>query len=253
MNHYGLIGFPLSHSFSKEFFTTKFLNEGIEAIYENYEITNLHELKSLIKTENLKGFNVTIPYKEHILKQLDWISEDAQRVKAVNCVRVHEGKLFGYNTDIIGFEKSLLSFYKSQKPALIFGTGGASKAVAYVLNNLQIPYKIVSRNEILNGIAYSELTQSIVEQHSLLVNTTPLGTFPDVESILPITYKWINENHFAFDLVYNPTKTKFLAYCEAEGAQIKNGYEMLILQAEASYKIFNASEFSPDIKVNNLL
>ena len=247
LNHYGLIGFPLSHSFSKGYFTEKFDREEINADYTHFELEDLDQLHHLISTHQLNGFNVTIPFKERIVSKLDWVSPLAKKIGAVNCVHVVNHKLHGYNTDVIGFEQSLLSFYKLNGPALVFGTGGASKAVGFVLQKLNIPFQLVSRNEILNGITYAELTQKILESHTLLINATPVGTYPDVESCLPITYKWIHETHFVYDLVYNPEKSKFLRFCEAEGASIKNGHEMLVLQAEQSYSIYSKKEFNPSI------
>lgn len=238
MKHFGLIGNPLSHSFSKAYFTRKFEQEGIDATYENFQLQDLSNLHDLIQMYHLSGFNVTIPFKEKILPLLDWVSPQALEIGAVNCVHVVVQKLHGYNTDILGFEKSLRTFYEGGGPALVFGSGGASKAICYVLEKLHIPYLIVSRNEILNGITYADLNRKLIEAHPLLINTTPVGTYPDVEDCLPITYKWINAGHYVFDLVYNPDKTKFLHFCEEEGAKIKNGYEMLDIQAEESYKIY---------------
>lgn len=238
MKHFGLIGNPLSHSFSKAYFTRKFEQEGIDATYENFQLQDLSNLHDLVQMHHLSGFNVTIPFKEKILPLLDWISPQALEIGAVNCVHVVVQKLHGYNTDILGFEKSLRTFYEGEGPALVFGSGGASKAICYVLEKLHIPYLVVSRNEILNGITYADLNRKLIEAHPLLINTTPVGTYPDVEACLPITYKCINDKHFVFDLVYNPGKTKFLHFCEEEGAKIKNGYEMLEIQAEESYKIY---------------
>ena len=240
MKHFGLIGNPLSHSFSRDYFTQKFEQESTQASYTNFQLEELDNLHELIQMHQLSGFNVTIPYKEKIIPLLDWVSPLAYDIGAVNCVHIKDRKLLGYNTDIIGFEQSLSSFYEDKGPALVFGSGGASKAICYVLKKLLIPYLVVSRNEILNGITYADLSRKIIEAHPLLINTTPVGTYPDVEACLPITYKWINPEHYVFDLVYNPDKTKFLMFCEAEGAKIKNGYEMLEIQAEESYKIYGA-------------
>lgn len=238
MKHFGLIGHTLTHSFSQAYFTQKFEKEGIEATYSNFPLADLDELVDVLRDNNLSGFNVTIPYKEKILSKLDWISPEAKTIGAVNCVRVDKGKLHGYNTDVIGFEQSLHEFYAGHGPALVFGNGGASKAIIFVLKQRGIPYQIVSRNEILDGITYADLNRECLESHPLLINTTPVGSYPNVEAYLPLTYKYVNSTHFAFDLVYNPPKTKFLEFCEAEGANIKNGHDMLVIQAEESFKLW---------------
>lgn len=215
-----------------------FEKEGIEATYSNFPLADLDELVDVLRDNNLSGFNVTIPYKEKILSKLDWISPEAKTIGAVNCVRVDKGKLYGYNTDVIGFEQSLHEFYAGHGPALVFGNGGASKAIIFVLKQRGIPYQIVSRNEILDGITYADLNRECLESHPLLINTTPVGSYPDVEAYLPLTYKYVNSTHFAYDLVYNPPKTKFLEFCEAEGANTKNGHDMLVIQAEESFKLW---------------
>jgi len=244
LKKYGLIGFPLTHSFSASYFKQKFEDERIDASYTNYPIRHLDELPELIRTEKLAGFNVTIPYKEKVIPYLDQISYLAQEVGAVNCIRVDNGKLIGFNTDIIGFKKSLLDFIPYPVKALVFGTGGASKAICYVLQKNGFEVQLISRNETLDSITYNELTQDILESHQLIVNTTPVGTYPDVDQCIHIPYKWINRHHYIFDLIYNPAKTKFLRFCEAEGAHIKNGLEMLQIQAEESYKIFTNENVS---------
>jgi shikimate dehydrogenase len=238
LKHFGLIGHTLTHSFSQAYFTQKFEKEGIEATYSNFPLADLDELVGVLRDNNLSGFNVTIPFKEKILSKLDWISPEAKTIGAVNCVRVDKGKLYGYNTDFIGFEQSLHEFYAGHGPALVFGNGGASKAIIFVLKQRGIPYQIVSRNEILDGITYADLNRECLESHPLLINTTPVGSYPDVEAYLPLTYKYVNSTHFAYDLVYNPPKTKFLEFCEAEGANIKNGHDMLVIQAEESFKLW---------------
>ncbi len=241
MKHYGLIGYPLSHSFSEQYFSEKFSSLEINADYKKFEIYHLKSLEKLIKEYHLDGFNVTIPHKENVLNYLDHIDDMAKIIGAVNCVRVKNNQLSGYNTDIIGFEKSLYSFINSQPlKALVFGSGGASKAVAFVLNKLQIPFFIVSRNELQQTIPYSALNEEILSEYTLMINTTPIGMYPNVYEQLPIPYHFINETHYAFDLIYNPEKTMFLLSCEAKGARIKNGYEMLLIQAEESNKIFES-------------
>jgi shikimate dehydrogenase len=244
LKKYGLIGFPLTHSFSASYFKQKFEDEQIDASYTNYPIRHLDELLELIRIEKLDGFNVTIPYKEKIIPYLDQISFVAQEVGAVNCVRVINGKLIGFNTDITGFETSLLNFIPNPVKTLVFGTGGASKAICFVLQKNGFEVQLVSRNETLHSITYNELTQDILDSHHLIVNTTPVGTFPDVDQCIHIPYKWINQQHYIYDLIYNPAKTKFLRFCEAEGAHIKNGLEMLEIQAEESFKIFSNENLS---------
>lgn len=241
MKKYGLIGFPLSHSFSQKYFTHKFENEGIDATYENFPILELNKIKKLIFENKLDGINVTIPHKESILEYLDEINIDAKKVGAVNCVKIINGKLIGYNTDILGFEKSFIPFIapnKKHNKALIFGTGGANKAVVYVLKKHQIPFLQVSRNDILGGITYADIDEQIMQEYSILINTTPVGTFPKIEDVLPLPFHFITKNHFVFDLVYNPDKTKLLSIAENEDANIKNGLEMLEIQAEEAWKIF---------------
>lgn len=196
----------------------------------------------MILTENPDGLNVTIPYKEKIIPYLHEIDPIAQQVGAVNCITIRKGRLKGYNTDVIGFEESLLKHLSLRhKKALIFGAGGASLAVRYVLQKHHVPFLHVSRNEINEGITYGDLTEALFNDYTILINTTPVGMYPDVNDLLPIPYGFVSDKHFAFDMIYNPEKTKFLTFCEKEGAQILNGYEMLIIQAEASYSIFTNS------------
>jgi shikimate dehydrogenase len=238
---YGLIGYPLEHSFSKNYFTQKFKKEGIQATYENFSIPNLDDLKTLLSKNDIDGFNVTIPHKESIIHFLDEIDIDAKKVVAVNCVKIRNNQYIGYNTDIIGFEKSFIPFISSiqtPKKALVFGTGGANKAVLYVLQKHQIPFLQVSRNDILDGITYADIDEKIMQEYSILINTTPVGMFPKVDEVLPLPFHLITKKHFVFDLVYNPAKTKLLSIAENEGAHIKNGLEMLHIQAEEAWKIF---------------
>lgn len=239
MKHYGLIGYPLSHSFSERYFTEKFSAAFIKATYKSIEVHDLEVLPELVEYYKLDGFNVTIPYKERIIPFLDSIDAIAAEIGAVNCVCVVNGKLKGYNTDVIGFEKSLMSLINSESlSALVIGSGGSSKAVAFVLNKLHIPFQIVSRNELLHSITYADLNEQSFHEHRLLINTTPVGMFPNVDEKLPIPYQFMHERNLAFDLIYNPEKTFFLKACESAGGQIKNGYDMLIMQAEASYELF---------------
>lgn len=237
---YGIIGYPLAHSFSPAYFTNKFAKENIEAVYNAFPITSIDELPALIwANHNLKGLNVTIPYKESVLSYLHEIDEDAARVGAVNCITINRKVLKGYNTDIIGFKQSLIPVLQPyHKHALILGTGGGSKAVAFVLEQLGIPYVYVSRCKG-NGIwAYDEITPEIIAQRHLIINTTPLGMYPNVDSYPPIPYYALTSHHLLFDLIYNPIETKFLDLGKQNGAAIKNGYEMLHIQAEESWNIW---------------
>lgn len=238
MKTYGLIGFPLDHSFSEAYFKEKFEREHIKAQYLNFPLHDLDDFPDFLRHTQPDGLNVTIPYKERIIRHLQKLDPLAEEVGAVNCIQIRNGQLKGFNTDVLGFEQTLLPLCEHPVPALVFGTGGASKAVCYVLEKHQFPYRMVSRNEILNGYTYDELTRAVIEAHPLLINTTPVGTFPDNEACLPLAYKWVNAGHIAYDLIYNPERTRFLTYCEAEGARIQNGRRMLEIQAEASYRIF---------------
>ncbi|OQY04305.1 MAG: shikimate dehydrogenase [Bacteroidetes bacterium 4572_117] len=249
MTLYGLIGYPLSHSFSQSYFRNKFKNEGyLKHDYLNFSIRSIAEVREIVdKHPKLEGFNVTIPYKELIIKYLDDIDDAAREIAAVNTVKIirRENKkayLKGYNTDIYGFEKSLKPFLTTSlhKQALILGNGGASKAVAYVLKKRNIDYKLVSREPISNlSISYNQIDKTIVNSHTLIINTTPLGMFPHINHFPKIPYQYINTNHILFDLVYNPPKTKFLELGEVKGATIINGHKMLIYQAEKAWEIFN--------------
>lgn len=249
MRVYGLIGFPLSHSFSKKFFADKFSQEGItDAVYENFPIENISGLKDLLLTQQgLAGLNVTIPYKEAVIPFLHEYNEVVRETGACNCIEIVNGVLFGYNTDAVGFRRSLETKLKpSHNRALILGKGGAAKAVAYVLRSLNIPYKyIVRRKEALlpgddgPGLLYEELNDNIIADHPLIINTTPLGTSPNTEVCPPIPYAAITDGHYLFDLIYNPGKTLFLQKGESQGAEIQNGLPMLVIQAEESWDIWN--------------
>lgn len=243
---FGLIGYPLSHSFSRKFFSNKFSDEGIDAEYQNYEIENIDLLPEIITADpDLKGLNVTIPYKEQVIKLLDKVDEAAAEIKAVNTIKIirNEDHVFleGYNTDIIGFRDSIKPLLqKYHHKALILGTGGASKAIIKVLTDLGIETIIVSRNPQYKGeISYNDLDEDILENYKVIVNTTPIGTFPKVEGCPAIPFEYINEQHLLYDLVYNPSLTEFLNQGQLRGASIKNGLEMLHLQALASWEIWN--------------
>lgn len=243
MKKYGLIGYPLSHSFSKKYFSEKFNNESIkDCEYELYPIENINDLPLLLKKigNELVGLNCTIPYKQAVIPYLDSLSAEADAIKAVNTLHFKNGKIYGYNTDIFGFESTLKDFiHAGIKDALVLGTGGASKAVIFVLKKMNIRYTAVSRTNTSDTISYDDLTDDIIEEHPLIINTTPLGMYPHIESLPDIKYRAINSSHYLYDLVYNPTKTLFLQNGEAKGAHIINGLPMLIGQAEASWKIWN--------------
>ena len=243
MLHYGLIGKSLKHSFSKDYFTSKFEKLHIDANYSLCELANIEEIKDVF-SKKWQGLNVTIPYKEQIIPFLNEVDDLATQIGAVNTIQFSkkEGQtwLKGFNTDVIGFETTLKPLLQTHHTrALVLGTGGASKAVTYVLTKLNIPYVYVSREAGLNKLGYEELTSELISTHTLIINTTPLGMFPDLESYPNIPYNAISEKHLLYDLVYNPVKTQFLLQGEAHGATIKNGLEMLINQAEAAYKIWN--------------
>jgi shikimate dehydrogenase len=245
MRLYGLIGKTLSHSFSKGYFAKKFATEGIaDCAYESFELSNIDEFPRLISSHpELCGLNVTIPYKEAVLPFLDEQSEDVEAIGACNCIKVQGGKLIGYNTDAYGFKTSIKPHLKSHhQQALVFGSGGASKAIQYVLKELGIRFKVVSRKPLPNELPYEAIDKEVLKAHTLLVNTTPLGMYPNIDSCPLIPYKHLTSAHFLYDAVYNPVKTLFLEKGERQGAQICNGYQMLIEQAEESWRIWNAMD-----------
>ncbi len=242
MKLYGLIGFPLSHSFSKKFFTEKFEKERLNnCAYENYPLTEIGELKKLLAMPGLQGINITIPYKEQVIPFLHYSSEIVKKINACNCIKIAEGKLYGHNTDIIGFENSLTGKINPaiHQKALVLGTGGSSKAVKYTLTKMGINFLTISRKPSAGSLSYEQVTKEIIHSHKLIINTTPLGMFPNVVEAPPLPYQFITSDHFLYDLIYNPEKTLFLKKGEEQGAQIKNGLEMLVLQAEESWRIWN--------------
>ena len=237
---FGLIGKPLKHSFSQKYFTNFFADQGLSnCTYENFELEDISEIQALFQ-QDIQGINVTIPYKEKVLPYMDELSSEASAIQAVNCIKFENGRKVGYNTDCYGFKQSLMNFYGEHKPesALILGSGGASKAIGYTLQDLKINSRIVSRRN--KYLTYDELQEKHFEGRVLIINTTPLGTWPDVEFCPNIPYELISEKHLLYDLVYNPEKTLFLRKGETHGAQVKNGYEMLVLQAEKSWEIWNS-------------
>lgn len=246
MDKYGLIGFPLGHSFSKGFFNEKFHTENIDAEYTNYELPSIENFLDVVHhTPNLKGLNVTIPYKQQIIPFLDALNEDTKEIGAVNVIKfVHqpEGKvlLIGYNSDIIGFTQSLKPLLQPiHRKALILGTGGASKAVFYGLKKLGIESLFVSREKKgTETLTYNELTPEIINNHNIIINTTPVGMFPHVDACPPIPYEYLTSNHLLYDLTYNPDETLFMKRGKQQGATVKNGLEMLLLQALAAWEIW---------------
>ena len=243
MRAFGLIGYPLGHSFSKKYFADKFAREGITGnVYELYPLEQIGQVEELlVSSPNLAGLNVTIPYKEQVIAYLDNMSPVVEEIGACNCIHIQDGRLMGHNTDVIGFSRSLLPKLKPHhKQALILGTGGSSKAVAYTLKELNIPFLQVSRNPSEGMIGYEEIDQSMLEDHTLLINTTPVGMYPDIEKAPAIPYQFIGADHYLFDLVYNPERTRFLQEGALRGATVENGSDMLVIQAEASWEIWNS-------------
>ena len=242
MRQFGLIGYPLSHSFSQKFFTEKFLQENIvNAKYDNFPIASIESFAGLWKENpNLEGLNVTIPYKKEVIPFLQHSSAVVQEINACNCIRKFNNELYGYNTDVIGFEKSLLPFLQPYHThALILGTGGASAAVQWVLEKLKIQFQVVSR-KANNGLSYDQLAASVIESHTLIINTSPLGMYPNTNEAPPIAYEGITAQHHLYDLVYNPIETLFMKNGLAKGATVQNGLAMLHIQAEESWTIWNA-------------
>jgi shikimate dehydrogenase len=242
MKIYGIIGRPLGHSFSKRYFEEKFSLQGLaDHRYLNFPLENIAELSAVLaEYPDLRGFNVTIPYKKEIIPLLDAVSPEAEAIGAVNCVKVAGGKLLGYNTDAAGFAAGLAKLIGTERPrALVLGTGGASLAVRYVLDGAGIEYTQVSRTKSAGTMTYDELTPKIIEKHILIINTTPLGTWPDVDKKPLLPYGALTPEHFLYDLVYNPPVTAFLAEGVRRGAATLNGEEMLTVQAEESWKIWD--------------
>ena len=248
MDKYGLIGFPLGHSFSKSFFNEKFQNEGIDAEYINFEIKGIDELPEVLATNpELRGLNVTIPYKEKVLSFLDYISVEARAIGAVNVIRVdHKGDdvvLKGYNSDVIGFTKSIEPLLETfHRKALILGTGGASKAINYGLKSLGLETVLVSRFERPGTIQYKDITPDVVKEYNVIVNCTPSGMFPHYDECPDLPYEALDSHNLLYDLIYNPDETLFMKKGRERGAQTKNGLEMLLLQAFASWDFWNGDE-----------
>jgi shikimate dehydrogenase len=242
MRLFGLIGYPLTHSFSAKYFTAKFEKEEITGcLYELFPLRTIDELSFLLRDQpGLEGFNITVPYKKQVMRFLDE-SRVPDGLDACNCVNINGGKLIGYNTDITGFEISLKPLLRAHhKKALILGNGGAALAVAFVLRKLGIGFTIVSRSpETGTMLGYGALNKTVIRDHTVIINTTPVGTYPGENNCPGIPYQFITDGHLLYDLVYNPAKTLFLEKGEEKGAAIKNGEEMLVLQAEESWRIWN--------------
>ncbi|MBE7169726.1 MAG: shikimate dehydrogenase [Williamsia sp.] len=246
MRVFGLIGFPLSHSFSKKYFGEKFLREQIpDCRYEAFELSSIDQVSDLIKNEPpLQGFNITIPYKQEIIPFLHKASKVVKQIGACNCVKIVDQQLIGYNTDVEGFKQSLQKkLLPVHKQALVLGTGGAAKAVAYVLEEAGISYQYVSRNKAQRTgyLHYDQVDDEVLRTHLLIINTTPTGMYPRIDEAPALNYEALTPQHFLFDLTYNPEKTLFLQKGESRGAAIQNGYDMLVIQAEESWKIWNTA------------
>tara|TARA_R110001583_G_scaffold195352_1_gene372118 strand:+ start:5329 stop:6075 length:747 start_codon:yes stop_codon:yes gene_type:complete len=242
---FGLLGKDISYSFSKKYFIEKFKKLGLTNLkYLNFDIPEIEEFPFIYYhiEEEFGGMNVTIPYKEQVMRYLDEIEEDAKEIGAVNTIKFTEDhKLVGYNTDVYGFQNSIKPLLKKQhKKALILGTGGASKAIAFALIKLGIEFKFVSRQLMENSFLYSVLNQEIMEEYTVIINCSPVGTYPNTNESPNIPYEFISQKHLLFDLIYNPIETKFLQQGKLKGATIKNGLEMLELQAEKSWEIWNS-------------
>jgi shikimate dehydrogenase len=244
MRKFGLIGFPLGHSFSKKYFTEKFARENrSDCVFELYEFPHVENFRSVIEREKeLEGLSVTIPYKEQIIPYLDALDPACERIGAVNCIRIWEGKKVGYNTDYLGFKQSLTTWLGESIPnALVLGTGGASKAVQQALRDLNVAFLLVSRTKQKEQLTYQDLREdtSWMQEYPLLINATPLGTYPHVEGMPELPLEQLDSRNLVYDLVYNPARTRLMQECLSRGGKVKNGQDMLELQAEAAWKIWN--------------
>ncbi|MEY4661087.1 MAG: hypothetical protein RLZZ42_1039 [Bacteroidota bacterium] len=240
---FGLIGYPLSHSFSKRYFSDKFQREGLqEFTYELFPISEISALPELFREHpTLEGINVTIPYKEQVIPYLDELSPVVKEIGACNCIRIRNGKLTGFNTDVIGFEQTLSrKLMPHHRNALVLGTGGAAKAVHYVLRQKSIPFVQIGRTKRGEVLDYAAITPELLLSHTLIINTTPLGMYPNVHEAPDLPYECLTPMHYLYDLVYNPERTIFLQKGEELGAAIENGADMLVIQADASWDIWNS-------------
>ena len=240
---YGLIGKKISYSFSKSYFTNKFKNSHLDSYYsyKNLDLDDINQFKNIIEQKKFNGFNVTIPYKEKIIKFLDILDSDAEKIGAVNTIKVcSNNQLKGYNTDYIGFIKSISPILnKKHKKALLLGSGGASKSIIFGLEKLNISSIVVSRSKEKGNVTYEELNNEIINASQIIINCSPVGTFPKINKCPKIPYKYINSEHICYDLIYNPLESKFLKESKKNNATILNGMEMLKIQAEESWKIWN--------------
>jgi shikimate dehydrogenase len=243
MGKYGLIGKNIGFSFSKTFFTAKFLQEKRLDTYVNFDINSIDKLSEILKeNNNLRGLNITIPYKESIIPFLDRVDKEAKTIGAVNTVKINrDGKLIGYNTDHYGFAQSLADYLPiKEKTALILGTGGAAKAIAYVLDTMNFDYRFVSRAKTEDNLSYEDLNNTIISNHFLIVNCTPIGTFPKADEFPDIPYQFLTSDHLLFDLIYNPRETEFLKMGRAKNARVSNGLKMLAYQAKKAWHIWKS-------------
>ena len=243
---YGLIGYPLGHSFSKKYFTEKFILEGIkDCVFELFPIQSIEAFPSLVDSnKNIAGLAVTVPYKESVIQFLNELDESAAEVGAVNCIRIDGFKYKGFNTDVIGFEKSFSPLLQQHhKKALVLGAGGSSKAIQFVLRKLGIEFLMVSRTPAGRDFftSYDQINEMILQEYTIVINCTPVGTLPDLNNFPEIPYQFIGFRHLLFDLVYNPAETAFLKKGKIQGAVLKNGYEMLVIQAEANWSIWKSA------------
>ncbi len=245
MKLFGLIGYPLGHSFSKQYFTKKFVEEGLtDCFFEAFPIASINEFPALLKANpSLKGLSVTIPYKEQVLRYVDELSAEVKYIGASNSIKISNKKLTAYNTDIIGFERSFVKLLQPKHTkALVLGTGGAAKAVQYVLRKMGIDFLTVTRNEKLGDgfVQYKMLDEKIMNECTVIINCSPVGMSPSEDDCPDIPFHFLTANHYLYDLIYKPAKTLFLQKGEERGTTIANGYEMLLIQAEASWKIWNS-------------
>ena len=238
---FGLIGKNIDYSFSKKYFLEKFKKENLDYTYSNFDIVNISEIESILQNNSISGYNVTIPYKEEIIKFLDEIDEVAKDIGAVNTIKKIDNKNIGFNTDSIGFEKSLLPLIENKTPknALILGSGGASKAIKYVLKKLKINYSTVSRKEGKSEFVYENLNEVILNKFKMIINCSPVGTFPNINNCPNIPYEFLTKDHILYDLVYNPIESLFLKRGRKLGCKTKNGLEMLEIQANESWSVWN--------------
>ncbi|MEC9195441.1 MAG: shikimate dehydrogenase [Bacteroidota bacterium] len=242
IKRYGLIGKNIEYSFSRGYFKKKFETENLhDCIYTNFDLNQIKELKNVLSLKNIFGLNVTTPYKREVIHYLDRLSPAAEKINAVNTIKFHkDGTTSGHNTDVYGFEKSLLEIInKLPKKALILGTGGASSAVAYVMKKLKIEFSYISRRGGENTTIYTDVDEITINEHELIINASPVGTFPNIDKTPDLPYQFLTKNHILYDLIYNPTETRFLREGKTRGSKILNGQKMLEYQAEKSWEIWN--------------